>query len=72
MPPRWYDCGVGRERVSWIPLPSDWEPAQLAEVIHTEAEKRWHEGWIFVRAETDALMESVCLYFHWPEDGSSP
>jgi hypothetical protein len=55
--------------VSWIPLPPDWDPAETARRIHAEAERKWDEGWVFLRAETDALMESVCLYFQ-RADGS--
>lgn len=35
----------------------------MAEVIEREVEKWWDQGWVFLRAETDALMESVCLFF---------
>lgn len=35
----------------------------MAEIIEKDVEKWWDEGWVFLRAETDLLMESVCLYF---------
>lgn len=35
----------------------------MAAVIEREVERWWDEGWVFLRAETDALMESVCLFF---------
>ncbi len=38
----------------------------MARIIEQEAEKWWAEGWVFLRAETDALLESVCLYFERP------
>jgi hypothetical protein len=50
-------------RVSLIPIPADWKPETMARIIERETEKWWSEGWVFLRAETDALMESVCLYF---------
>ena len=50
-------------RASLVPIPPDWKPEAMARVIEREAEKWWGEGWIFLRAETDRLMESVCLYF---------
>ncbi len=52
--------------VSRIPLPVHWEPEKVAESILSEVEKNWEEGWVYVRAETDALMESVCLFFSRP------
>jgi hypothetical protein len=59
-------------RESLIPIPPDWKPASLARTIEREVEKWWDEGWVFLSAETDALMESVCLFFERPlpgEDG---
>ena len=50
-------------RESLIPLPYDWKPGKIAVIIEQEAEKWWDQGWVFVRAETDRLMESVCLFF---------
>ena len=50
-------------RESLIPLTPDWKPEKLAQIIEREAEKWWDQGWVFVRADTDALMESVCLTF---------
>lgn len=35
----------------------------MADVIEREVERWWDQGWVFLHAETDALMESVCLYF---------
>lgn len=57
-------------RESLIPIPPDWQPARMAAIIETEVEKWWNEGWVFLRAETDALMESVCLFFERELDGS--
>lgn len=54
---------MDNEDCTLLPLPPDWKPEDVAEIIHREAEKRWNAGWVFVRAETDALMESVQLYF---------
>ena len=53
-------------RESLIPIPPDWKPAALARTIEREVEKWWDQGWVFLRAETDALMESVCLFFERP------
>ncbi len=50
-------------RESLIPIPADWKPEVLAYTIEKEVEKWWDEGWVFLRAETDSLMESVCLFF---------
>lgn len=50
-------------RESLIPIAPDWKPEAMARIIEREAEKWWDEGWVFLRAETDKLMESVCLYF---------
>ncbi|MEO6094636.1 MAG: hypothetical protein ABIW76_02805 [Fibrobacteria bacterium] len=50
-------------RESLIPIPPDWKPEAMARVIEREVEKWWDEGWVFLRADTDKLMESVCLYF---------
>jgi hypothetical protein len=38
----------------------------MARVIEREVEKWWNEGWVFLNAETDALLESVCLFFERP------
>jgi hypothetical protein len=54
---------VKERRESLIPIPPDWKPEKMAELIEREAETWWDQGWVFLRAETDALMESVCLYF---------
>lgn len=35
----------------------------MARIIEHEVEKWWDQGWVFLRADTDTLMESVCLYF---------
>ena len=61
-------------RESLIPIPPDWEPGKMALIIEREVERWWDQGWVFLRAETDALMESVCLYFERPvilEEGPS-
>jgi hypothetical protein len=47
----------------------------MALIIEREVERWWDQGWVFLRAETDALMESVCLYFERPvilEEDSAP
>jgi hypothetical protein len=54
---------VKERRESLIPIPFDWDPAEMATTIEKEVEKWWDEGWIFLRADTDLLMESVCLFF---------
>ncbi len=53
-------------RESLIAIEPNWKPEVLARTIEKEVEKWWNEGWVFLRAETDALMESVCLYFERP------
>ena len=53
-------------RESLIPIPADWSPEWMADTVQREVEKWWNEGWVFLRAETDQLMESVCLYFERP------
>jgi hypothetical protein len=53
-------------RESLIPIPPDWNPETLALVIEREVEKWWNQGWVFLRADTDRLMESVCLFFERP------
>ncbi|HLP40156.1 MAG TPA: hypothetical protein VK465_01505 [Fibrobacteria bacterium] len=50
-------------RESLISIPPDWDPAAMADLIEREAVRWWDEGWVFLRAEADALLESVCLYF---------
>lgn len=50
-------------RESLIPIPTDWKPELMAKVIEMEVEKWWDEGWVFLRADTDKLLESVCLFF---------
>lgn len=59
-------------RESLIPIPPDWKPQALARVIEREVEKWWDEGWVFLHAETDALMESVCLFFERPIPDAIP
>jgi len=54
---------VKERRESLIPIPPDWKPARMADTIEREVERWWDQGWVFLRAETDALMESVCLFF---------
>jgi hypothetical protein len=54
---------VKERRESLIPIPPDWKPEAMAKVIEREVEKWWDQGWVFLRADTDKLMESVCLYF---------
>ena len=58
--------------ISWIPLAPDWEPAETAHTLHAEVERMWNQGWLFDRAETDALMESVCLHFLRTESATAP
>jgi hypothetical protein len=70
-----YNGGMKERRESLIPIPPDWKPASLARTIEREVEKWWDEGWVFLNAETDALMESVCLFFERPiigENGEDP
>lgn len=55
--------GVKERRETLIPIPPDWEPVAMAAIIEREMEKWWNQGWVFLRADTDALMESVCLFF---------
>lgn len=50
-------------RESLIPIPADWKPEAMARIIEREVEKWWDEGWVFLHADTDKLMESVCLFF---------
>ena len=50
-------------RESLIPIAHDWKPEAMAGIIEREVEKWWDQGWVFLRADTDKLMESVCLYF---------
>lgn len=38
----------------------------MARIIENEVEKWWNQGWVFLKADTDRLMESVCLYFERP------
>ncbi len=57
---------AGQPRLEWIPLEPDWDPAEVAEKVYETCEKVWEEGWIFEKAEADALMESVLLHFRWP------
>lgn len=59
-------------RESLIPIPYDWDPVKMAPLIEKEAESWWDRGWVFLRAETDALMESVCLYFEREIDPDNP
>jgi hypothetical protein len=61
-----YNGSVKERRESLIPIPPDWKPEVLARVIEHEVEKWWNEGWVYLNAETDALMESVCLFFERP------
>jgi hypothetical protein len=58
-----YNGSMKERRESLIPIPPDWKPEIMARVIEREVEKWWDEGWVFLRADTDKLMESVCLYF---------
>jgi hypothetical protein len=53
-------------RESLIPIPAGWKPEKMAETIEREVERWWDDGWVFLRAETDGLMESVCLFFERP------
>lgn len=53
-------------RESLIPIPPDWKPEAMARIIENEVEKWWNEGWVFLKADTDRLLESVCLYFERP------
>jgi hypothetical protein len=53
-------------RESLIPIPPDWKPEIMARTLEREVEKWWDEGWVFLHADTDKLMESVCLFFERP------
>lgn len=50
-------------RESLISIPPNWQPEIMAKVIELEVEKWWNQGWVFTRADTDKLLESVCLFF---------
>ena len=67
-----YNGCVKERRESLIPIPPDWKPEIMARVIEREVEKWWDEGWVFLSAETDALMESVCLFFERPLPEADP
>lgn len=58
-----YNERMKERRESLIPISSDWKPEAMARIIEREVEKWWDQGWVFLRADTDRLMESVCLYF---------
>jgi hypothetical protein len=62
---------MGLPYVSRIPLAPDWDPRETATAIHDEVERKWNEGWVFRRAEADALLESVCLYFERPQEAAA-
>lgn len=68
MPMAWgfavrYNGSMKERRESLISIPPDWKPEAMARVIEREVEKWWDQGWVFIRADTDKLMESVCLFF---------
>jgi hypothetical protein len=46
-----------------LPIPPNWKPEELASQIVKETERWWNQGWTFVEANTDALMENVVLQF---------
>ncbi len=46
-----------------LELPPDWNPEAMARLIEKEVEHWWNEGWVFVAAHTDGLMENVVLQF---------
>jgi len=46
-----------------VKLPYSINAEQVVFQIEQEVKKYWNQGWIFVKAETDGLMESVCIYF---------
>jgi len=52
-----------RRETILIPLPPDWKPEAIARRIQTTAEEFWNRGWVYAGSETDALMESVTLWF---------
>ena len=46
-----------------IELPLSAKPEKILDVIENEVRKYWDEGWVFVRAEPDGLLESVRVFF---------
>ncbi len=46
-----------------LPLEHEWEPALMAAKIEREVEILWNDGWVFVEAKPDKLLESICLHF---------
>ncbi len=48
---------------SVIELPQNLNPKVILKEIEKETERKWNEGWYFVKAEPDALGESLRLFF---------
>ncbi|MBF0432379.1 MAG: hypothetical protein HQK83_13925 [Fibrobacteria bacterium] len=48
---------------SVINLPLQVRPEKIVDHIEKEVKKHWDQGWLFVKAEPDKLLESVCIYF---------
>ncbi|MFC1585041.1 hypothetical protein ACFL5V_05805 [Fibrobacterota bacterium] len=50
-------------RQSLISLSYPMNSQETITMIEGEVKKFWDDGWVFVKAEPDKLLESVCLYF---------
>ena len=50
-------------RQSIVNLPFSLDAEKVVEEIEKEVRKYWNEGWVFVKAEPDGILESVCIYF---------
>jgi len=48
---------------SVVKLSYDKDPTAMVDIIEKEVKKKWDKGWVFVKAEPDALFESVRIYF---------
>jgi len=46
-----------------VPLSYNLDPSKVVDVIEKEVKKKWDDGWVFVKAEPDALFESIRIYF---------
>jgi hypothetical protein len=46
-----------------LAVPPNWKPETMAIQIEKEVASWWDKGWVFVKADTDQLMESVLLHF---------
>lgn len=50
-----------RQSVVQVAHPLD--QTRVLDEIEAEVKKYWEEGWVFVRAEPDRLLSSVCIFF---------